>query len=78
MPSRGSYSRTALRAALAIVFGAWAVARWVRYLLYEVSATDPLTIVVVATLLAGVALAASVVPGRRAASVDPVRALRAE
>jgi ABC-type lipoprotein release transport system permease subunit len=43
-----------------------------------VSRTDPLTIAAVMTTLVGVALAASAVPARRAATVDPTRALQAE
>jgi ABC-type lipoprotein release transport system permease subunit len=47
-------------------------------LLYEVSARDPLTLASIALLLAVVALAASLVPARRAARVDPLVSLRAE
>jgi len=46
--------------------------------LFSVSPTDPLTIAVVVGTLFGVALTASAVPARRAASVDPTRALMAE
>jgi predicted permease len=47
-------------------------------LLYEVSATDPLTFVLVPMVLVGVAIVASAAPARRATLVDPVRTLRAE
>ncbi|HKT07621.1 MAG TPA: ABC transporter permease [Gemmatimonadaceae bacterium] len=52
--------------------------RWVEPLLYGVSGHDPLTLGIVCGALLGVALAASAFPAKRAASVDPVRALRAE
>ena len=56
--------------------GAIATSRVLRGLLYDVSATDPLTLFVTVVVLLGVALAASWVPARRAAAVDPAGALR--
>jgi ABC-type antimicrobial peptide transport system permease subunit len=47
-------------------------------LLYGVHPWDPVTLVVVAALLAAVALMAAAVPAWRATRVDPVSALRAE
>ncbi|MBI3405306.1 MAG: ABC transporter permease [Acidobacteria bacterium] len=53
-------------------------ARFVRSLLFGVSANDPFTFVSVAGLLTGVALLACWIPSRRAARVDPLVALRYE
>jgi putative ABC transport system permease protein len=58
--------------------GAVALALVMRSLLFGVSALDPLNFLAAAILLFGVALAASYLPARRAASTDPVHALRAE
>ena len=55
-----------------------AMARFLDTLVYGVRARDPLTLVVVALLLAATAAAASYVPARRAARLDPSIALRAE
>jgi predicted permease len=46
--------------------------------LYGVTPTDPLTYVTIAALLLVVAVAATLVPARRAARVDPIIALRAD
>ena len=47
-------------------------------LLYDVESTDPLTFMAVSAALAFVALLATAVPARRAASVDPLVAIRHE
>jgi putative ABC transport system permease protein len=60
-----------------LVAGA-ALSRVLVTLLYQVKPWDPMTFIVIATGIAGVALGASVLPARRALRVDPATALRAE
>ncbi len=58
--------------------GSLALARVLATFLFDVRPTDPATLAVVSAALLLVALAASYVPARRAANVDPATALRTE
>jgi predicted permease len=60
------------------VAGALVTTRFLRTMLYGIDARDPATFVAIVLGLAAIALAASVVPARRAAHVDPMVALRSE
>ncbi|HEV8600596.1 MAG TPA: ABC transporter permease [Gemmatimonadales bacterium] len=74
--------RRALRLALfGVLIGlpaAFGLTRVLRRVLSMVTPSDPLVFALVAVLLAGIALAASWAPARRATRVDPLVALRAE
>ena len=56
--------------------GALATTRALRTLLFEISPSDPWTLIVAAALFAGVAAAACYIPARRAIRVDPMTTLR--
>jgi putative ABC transport system permease protein len=60
------------------LINAFFLTRVMRRVLYDVSPSDPLTHVLAALVLAVVAVIATYVPARRAATVDPVVALRDE
>jgi predicted permease len=60
------------------LLGAAAVTRLLAAFLVNVSPTDPVTLLSVVGLFAAVAVLASWYPARRAAAVDPMRALRGE
>lgn len=60
------------------VAGAITMTRVLSSMLYQVNVVDPLTFVVVPAVLLVVALAACLIPARRAMNVDPIVALRHE
>jgi putative ABC transport system permease protein len=57
---------------------AMVVTRWIRTLLYETRPVDPASITATIMLLLTAALLAALLPARRAASVDPIKALKTE
>jgi putative ABC transport system permease protein len=70
--------RPALIGLVAGTFVAAGLTRFMRSLLFQVSANDPLVYIGVALVLALVAAAACFIPARRAAYLDPVVTLRSE
>jgi putative ABC transport system permease protein len=60
------------------LIGALLSTRLLTSLLFEVSTTNPLVFTLPAVLLIAVTVLAAYLPARRAASIDPMRALRAE
>ena len=70
-----------LQVALGLALGIPIVLLGARYLnnqLYLVKSYDPLSLLVAISVLAGAAMIAGFIPARRAASIDPMRALRSE
>jgi ABC-type antimicrobial peptide transport system permease subunit len=68
-------------AVIAMVLGwpaAWMLSRLASSFLYGIQPHDALTFVVVPFILAAIALIACWVPARRAATIDPMTALRTE
>ena len=84
--SRGNVLRMVVRQGLGLalagaaigIAGAFALSRVLESLLYQVSATDPLTFAGVVLFLIFVALAASYYPAHRAAQIEPMAALRTD
>jgi ABC-type antimicrobial peptide transport system permease subunit len=57
---------------------AWMASRWVKSMLFGLTAADPAVMAAAALLLGGAGLAAAYFPARRGARVDPMTALRHE
>ena len=73
----GEGARLAVAGVAVGLVAALALTRLISSLLFAVKATDPLTLVAVSVAVTLVAALASWLPARRAARVDPARALRA-
>ncbi len=71
-------SRLVVMGAALGIAGAMVLTRYLRTLLFEVSPTDPATLVAITVLLGAVAILATLIPARRATRVDPMVALRYE
>jgi predicted permease len=74
---RGAFIQVALGLALGIPI-VLVGARYVANQLYLVKSYDPVSLLVATAVLAGAAMIAGFIPARRAASIDPMRALRSE
>ena len=68
-------SFTAIGAGLA---GAWALTRYLKSILYGITALDAPSFALAPVVLLAAVLAATIGPARRAAKVDPIRSLREE
>lgn len=64
--------------AVAGLVGAWLLRQTVAQLVFGISPADPMTFCIAALLLIAFALAASLIPARRATKIDPMAALRYE
>jgi putative ABC transport system permease protein len=74
----GEGIRTAVLGAATGIAIALATSRFLQSMVVGISPMDPLTLLSVASALLTVAVLASYLPARRASSVDPVRAMRAD
>ena len=73
-----SAAKLALTGCALGLLGAAAASRLLRTLVFDVSPFDPLVLTLAAVLVLILAMAASLLPARRAASIDPMKSLRAD
>jgi ABC-type antimicrobial peptide transport system permease subunit len=73
-----SAAKLALAGCVIGLLGAAVASKLLRSLLFGVSPFDPLVLMLAAVFVLILALAASLLPARRAASIDPMKALRAD
>jgi ABC-type antimicrobial peptide transport system permease subunit len=73
-----SAAKLALAGCAVGLLGAAAASQLLQSFLFGVSPFDPLVLAVAGVVVVMLALAASLLPARRAASIDPMKALRAE
>jgi predicted permease len=57
---------------------AWFASKWMSAMLYQLSAHDPVSFLAAAIGVIAVTISAALIPARRAASVEPMEALRSE
>jgi len=74
---RGAVIQTALGLAIGIPVALFCV-RFVKTQLYEITSANSSVMTVAILTLAAAACVAGIIPARRAASIDPAQALRAE
>ena len=77
MVMRGAFGQVLLGLAIGVPIALYG-SRYIATLLYEVNHTDPMAFAGAVLVLAVCAAAAAFLPARRAAAVDPMRALRSE
>jgi ABC-type antimicrobial peptide transport system permease subunit len=71
-------ARVVLIGAVVGVVVALASTRFLKTLLYEVDAVDPLMFIAMSITMIGIGMLASYVPAHRASRVDPIESLRAD
>jgi putative ABC transport system permease protein len=73
-----SAAKLALAGCALGLLGAAAASKLLQTLVFDVSPFDPLVLTLAAVLVLILAMAASLLPARRAASIDPMKSLRAD